>query len=100
MLAKSMVSKPIFGEVHKILFKKFKLNESRCVGFMLDGCAANFKALEVLTAHCHNTVGIQCMSHLANNAGEIIESRQMIILMERCTCFCINVPTPPLSGGL
>ena len=77
MLAKSMDFRAIFGEVHNILFKKFRLEETRCVGFMRDGCAANLKALDVMTAYCQNSVGIRCMSHLLNNCGDKIESRQI-----------------------
>ena len=77
MLAKSMDFKAIFGEVHNILFKKYRLEERRCIGFMLDGCAANLKALDVMTAYCQNSVGIRCMSHLLNNCGDKIESRQI-----------------------
>ena len=77
MLAKSMDFKAIFGEVHNILFKKYRLEETRCIGFMLDGCAANLKALDVMTAYFQNSVGIQCMSHLLNNCGDKIESRQI-----------------------
>ena len=71
MLAKSMDFKAIFGEVHNILFKKYRLEEARCIGFMLDGCAADPKALDV------NYVGIRCMSHLINICGDKIESRQV-----------------------
>ena len=77
MLAKSMDFKAIFGEVHNILFKKYRLQETRCIGFMLDGCAANLKAFDVMTAYCQNSVGIRCMSHLLNNYGDKIESRQI-----------------------
>ena len=66
----------IFGEVHNVLFMKFKLDSTRCRGFMLDGCAANLKAIDALLAHCANSVGIRCMSHLFNNAGDKIESIQ------------------------
>lgn len=77
MLAKSMDFKAIFGEVHDVLFNKFKLDPKRCRGFMLDGCAANMKALLALTTHCASAVGVRCMSHLLNNAGGQIESNQI-----------------------
>lgn len=75
MLAKSMNSKAIFGDVHHILFEKFRLKASRCRGFMLDGCSANLKALMALTTHC--AVGVRCLSHLFSNAGHKIESNQI-----------------------
>ena len=74
MLAKSMDFKAIFGEVHNILFNKFKLDPQRCRGFMLDGCAANLKALSALTTHCANAVSLRCMSHLFSNSGDKIKS--------------------------
>ena len=77
MLANSMDFKAIFGEVHNILFNKFKLDTQRCRGFMLNGCAANLRALFVLTTHCTNAVGLRCMSHLFNNTGDKIESAQI-----------------------
>ena len=78
MLAKSMDFKAIFGEVCNVLFNKFKLNSQRCRAFMFDGCAANLKAILVLTTHCaNNAVGIRCMSHLFNNAGDQVESKQI-----------------------
>ncbi|CAB1111550.1 unnamed protein product [Ectocarpus sp. CCAP 1310/34] len=76
MLAKSMDFKDIFGEVNNVL-ARFGLDPARCVGFMLDGCAANMKALMALTTHCRNAVGMRCMSDLFNNAGDQIESTQI-----------------------
>lgn len=76
MLAKSMDFKDIFGEVNNVL-TRFGLDPARCVGFMLDGCAANMKALMALTTHCRNAVGMRGMSHLFNNAGDQIESTQI-----------------------
>eukprot|EP00904_Undaria_pinnatifida_P009492 jgi/Undpi1/5673/HiC_scaffold_2.g00947.m1 len=77
MLAKSMDFKAIFGEVYNILFKKFDLDPSRCRGFMLDGCAANLKALLALTTHCVHAVGMRCISRLFNNTGNKVESTQI-----------------------
>lgn len=69
--------KAIFGEVFHIVFEKFKLDKRCCVGFMLDGCSANLLALDTLTVYCEYAVGIRCMSHLLNNAGDKIESKQI-----------------------
>ena len=76
-LAKSMDFKAIFGEVHNVLFNKFKLDSQRCRAFMLDGCAANLKALLALPTHFANVVGMRCMSHLFNNAGDQVESKKI-----------------------
>ena len=78
MLAKSIMHfRAIFEEVRNVLFMTFKLDSTRCRGFMLDGCAANLKVLDALLTHCANAVGIRCMSHLLNNAGDNIESNQI-----------------------
>lgn len=77
MLAKNMDFKDIYGEVHKVVFDTFGLRPECYRGFMLDGCAANMKALLALTTHCVNAVGVRCMSHLFNNTGGQVESGQI-----------------------
>lgn len=75
MLSKSMDFLAINGEVMKILVDEYKLDRSKCVGFMLDGCAANLKALEALLMNFPNAVGVRCFSHL-NNCGNELDSEE------------------------
>ena len=76
MLSKSMDFNAINGEVMKILVDEFKLDRSKCVGFMLDGCAANLKALDTLLINFPNAVGVRCFSHLLNNCGNHLDSEE------------------------
>ncbi|CAB1120220.1 unnamed protein product [Ectocarpus sp. CCAP 1310/34] len=70
MLKKSMSARDIVGQVNDTLGEEFNLRASRCIGFMLDGCAANLLALDSLTQHIYRkSVGIPCFSHLFNNIG-------------------------------
>lgn len=70
MLKKSMSARDIVGQVNDTLSEEFNLRASRCIGFMLDGCAANLLALDSFTQHIYRkSVGIPCFSHLFNNIG-------------------------------
>ncbi|CAB1114448.1 unnamed protein product [Ectocarpus sp. CCAP 1310/34] len=77
MLANSMDYQDIYGEIHKVVFMEYKLKPERCRGFMLDGCSPNLKALLALVTHCRFAVGVRCMSHVINKAGNQIESGQI-----------------------
>ncbi|CAM9928467.1 unnamed protein product, partial [Hapterophycus canaliculatus] len=60
----------------KILVDEYKLHRKKCVGFMLDGCAANLKALDTLLITFPNAVGVRCFSHLLNNCGNDLDSQE------------------------
>lgn len=76
MLSKSMDFKAIHGEVMKITVDEYKIDRSKCVGFMLDGCGANMKALDTLLLNFPNAVGVRCFSHLLNNCGNELSSEE------------------------
>ncbi|CAN0341927.1 unnamed protein product, partial [Ectocarpus sp. 12 AP-2014] len=76
MLSKSMGFKAIHGEVMKITVDEYKIDRSKCVGFMLDGCGANMKALDTLLLNFPNAVGVRCFSHLLNNCGNELSSEE------------------------
>ena len=44
---------------------------------VLDGCAVNIKALDSLLIHFQTAVGVQCFSHLLNNCGNELASREI-----------------------
>ena len=77
ILTKSMDFVAINGEVMKILVDVYKLDRNRCRTFMLDGCAANLKALESLLINFRNAVGVRCFSHLLNNCSNELASEEV-----------------------
>ena len=77
MLSKSMNSTAINGEIIKVVVEEFGLKRDRCRAFMLDGCAANMKALDSLLINFHNAVGVRCFSHLLNNCGNELASQEI-----------------------
>jgi len=66
----------IHGEVMKIMVDEYRLDRSKCVGIMLDGCAANLKALDALLLNIPNAVGVRCLSHLYNNCGNELDPEE------------------------
>lgn len=76
MLANSMDAKDIVGEISDVVGKKFRLDEKRCRGIMLDGCSANMLALSSLLLLYRNAVGIRCFSHLLNNVGKQLDTEE------------------------
>lgn len=76
MLAKSMYYVAIHGKVMNIVVDTYKLDRKKCVGIMLDGCAANLKALDTLLINFPNAVGVRCFSHLLNNCGNELDSEE------------------------
>ncbi|CAM9630122.1 unnamed protein product, partial [Hapterophycus canaliculatus] len=65
------------GEVMNIAVDEYKLDRARCGGFMLDGCAANLKALDALLINFPKAVGVRCFSHLLNNCGNELDSEEI-----------------------
>jgi len=55
---------------------EYRLDRSKCVGIMLDGCAANLKALDALLLNIPNAVGVRCLSHLYNNCGNELDPEE------------------------
>ena len=76
MLSKSMDFVAINGEIMKVVVDEFGLKRDRCRAFMLDGCAANMKALVCLLINFRNSVGVRCFSHLLNNCGNELASQE------------------------
>ena len=77
MLAKSMDFVAINGGIMKIIVDVYKLDRDRCPGFVLDGCAANLKALDSLLINSRNAVGVRCFSHLLHNCGNELGSEEI-----------------------
>ena len=77
MLSKSMDFVAINSKLMKVLVDEFGLKRDRCRAFMLDGCAVNIKALDSLLIHFQTAVGVQCFSHLLNNCGNELASREI-----------------------
>ena len=67
----------INGEVMKVLVDEFGPKRDRCHAFMLDRYTAKIKALDCLLINFQNAVGVRCFSHLLNNCGTELASREI-----------------------
>ena len=65
------------GEVTKVLVDEFGPKRDRCHAFMLDGYTVNIKALDCLLINFQKAVGVRCFSHLLNNCGNELASREI-----------------------
>ncbi|CAB1105070.1 unnamed protein product [Ectocarpus sp. CCAP 1310/34] len=74
MLSNSMDFAAINGEVMKVVVDDYRLDRQKCVGFMLDGCSANLKALDTLKMNFRIATGVRCFSHLCKNSGNEMNS--------------------------
>lgn len=58
MLKSDITPADIVGEVNRIVVNKFGLDEDKCRGITLDGCATNVSALSTLKMIFPNAVGL------------------------------------------
>lgn len=62
----------------------FNLNRSKCQRVMMDGCAVNIAAVDLLISLCDNVnvQRIRCLSHLLSLVGKKMESNLLKKLMK------------------